>query len=132
MLVLLFLKTLTGIYIILFNYWNVGSKYSLLFILISYTYLCYFKNILKYKKLKYDILYLSCLSTLIIILSIIEYYLDDYLRTMYIFNIIKICLFVVYILLIIKYISRENKRKNDIIEARLDDEIIEMVQFDLQ
>ncbi len=94
--------------------------------------MCYFKNILKYKKLKYDILYLSYLSTLIIILSIIEYYLDDYLRTMYIFNIIKICLFVVYILLIIKYISRENKRKNDIMEARLDDEIIEMVQFDLQ
>ena len=94
--------------------------------------MCYFKNILKYKKLKYDILYLSYLSTLIIILSIIEYYLDDYLRTMYIFNIIKICLFVVYILLLIKYVSRENKRKNDIIEARLDDEIIEMVQFDLQ
>ena len=63
MLVLLFLKIITGIYIILFNYWIVASRYSLLIILCLFTLLCYFNNILKYKKLKYNNIYLSILAS---------------------------------------------------------------------
>ena len=48
---------------------------------------------------------------------------------MYILNIAKIFLFIIYILVVIKYIRQEKKRRSNIMESRLDDEIIEMEEL---
>lgn len=122
-IILLALKAFMGLYILFFNFWIAGSKYFLLFVLGLYSLICYKINIFKRQELKYDILYQSGISVLIILLSIIEYYYPDNIE----FIIFKIILFACYLSVMTYFVYRENKRKNKIEDPHSDCvEIIEM------
>lgn len=72
-IILLSLKFIIGFFIILFKYWQRGSKFFLFNILILYNLIIYYNNIFR-GKVKTPIYLLSSISFIIIILSIISDY----------------------------------------------------------
>lgn len=106
---LIFLKILTFAYLMTFKYYPKESKFILyLYLLIYY----YIKNNIKiFNNYKNDILVLLILSFLIISLSITENYINNNIY----FFIIKIFLFLIFIISII-YLKKNNFYTNDYIQ----------------
>ena len=108
-IILLLLKFITGIFIILFKFWERGSKFFLFNILILYNLIIYHNNIFK-GKVKFPIYLLSIISFIIIILSIISDYYSDNITII----IFKYVLVIIYLIKVIYfYKSFYNKISNN-------------------
>lgn len=106
-IILLALKSLLGIYLIFFNFYYIGSKYSLLFLLLIYSSIIWYKKIFLNKKIKNYVLKINFITLIIIILSIIEDYFSPFIEIF----ISKCCLILLQILLII-YTMYKNYKFN--------------------
>ena len=106
-IILLFLKFLVGIYVFLFKYWNIGSKFILFNILLFYNLIIYYNNIF-IGKIKKPIYYLSLISSIIILLSILEDYFSSF--EIIIFKYISV---ITYLLLLVKFYRNFHIKNNN-------------------
>jgi hypothetical protein len=109
-IILLSLKFLTGIFIILFKYWERGSKMFLFNILLLYNLIIYYNNIFR-GKVKFPIYLLSILSSIILVLSIIS---DYYYNNLFII-ILKYILVIIYFIKVIYFYNSFYNNNNNLI-----------------
>lgn len=117
-IILLFLKALNGIYIVLYKYENIYSKYILLINLVIFSIIIYFVKIFENIRMKRFLFFQNCISLFIIILSILEIYYFDNL-TLFIFQILTIFCNIIYYIHTLRVLKKDyniNITNNPMIE----------------